>query len=85
MYVISEHSPLVLPLGMKNLEELPARIQGFRMRLIRCIFTVVHTPGEDLTVANTLSRAPTSTASDADTQKILKCLLILYCLPATEK
>ena len=70
------HNPLVSLLGMKNLKKLPAQIQRFQMRLMRFIFTVVHTPGKDLIIANILSRAPTTTASDADTQKILNTALL---------
>ena len=66
--VETDHKPLVSLLGMKNLEELPVRIQRFKMRLMRFTFTISHTPGKDLTVADTLSRAPTHSASVADEQ-----------------
>ena len=66
--VQTDHKPLVSLLGAKNLEELPARIQRFRMRLMRFTFTITHIPGKDLTIADTLSRAPTGSATDADTQ-----------------
>ena len=62
----TDHKPLVSLLGVKNLEELPVRIQHFRMRLMRFTFTISHVPGKDLTIADTLSRAPATTASDAD-------------------
>ena len=61
-----DHKRLVSLFGVKNLEELPAQIQRFRMRLMRFIFTVLHTPGKDLTIADTLSHAPSATPSDAD-------------------
>ena len=66
--VETDHKPLVPLLGAKNLEELPARIQRFKMRLMRFTFTISHTPGKDLTIADTLSRAPTHSASVADEQ-----------------
>ena len=66
--VETDHKPLVSLLGEKNLEELPAQIQRFRMRLMQFVFTVTHFPGKDLTIADTLSRAPTTTVFDADTQ-----------------
>ena len=43
----------------------------------------MHTPGKDLTIANTLLHAPTTTASDADTQ--FNHNTVMSCLPATEK
>ena len=46
-------------------------------------FTVMHTPGKDLTIADTLLHAPTTTASDADTQ--FNHNTVMSCLPATEK
>ena len=61
--VETDHKPLISLLGVKNLEELPAQIQRFRMRLLRFTFTVVHIPGKDFTIADTLSCAPTTTAS----------------------
>ena len=85
----TDHKPLTSLLGVKNLEELPARIQRFRMRLMRYTFTVTHIPGKDLTIADTLSRAPTATASDADTQFYQDTEMfvntVMSSLPATEK
>ena len=66
--VETDHKPLVSLLGAKNLEDLPVRIQRFRMRLMRFTFTISHTPGKDLTIADMLSRAPTFCASKADKQ-----------------
>ena len=74
---------------MKNLEELPARIQRFCMRLMRFTFTISHTPGKDLTIADMLSCTPTAIASNADNQFIQDVELfvnsVMSCLPATEK
>ena len=84
-----DHKPLVSLLGVKNLKELPARIQRFRMRLMRFTFTVVHTSGKDLTIADTLSRATNTTASEADTQfnQDIEMFVntVMSSLPATEK
>ena len=66
--VKTDHKPLVPLLDAKNLEELPARIQRFKMRFMRVTFTISHTPGRDLIIADTLSRAPTHSASVADEQ-----------------
>ena len=66
--VETDHKLLVSLLGTKNLEDLPVRIQRFKMRLMRFTFTISHTPGKDLTIADMLSRAPTLCASQADKQ-----------------
>ena len=59
------------------------------MVLMRFTFTVVHTPGKDLTIVNTILSVPTATASDADTQfnQDIKMFVntVMSCLPATEK
>ena len=86
--VETDHKPLVSLLGEKNLEDLPARIQRFRMRLMQFTFSVTHIPGKDLTIADTLSRAPTTEASDADTQFYQDTEMfvntVMSTLPATE-
>ena len=47
-HIETAHKPLVPFLGNKNLEELPPRIQRFKMRLMRFKFTISHVPGKDL-------------------------------------
>lgn len=54
----TDHKPLVSLLGSKNIDELPVRIQRFRMRLMRFDYSVMHVPGKDLNTADTLSRLP---------------------------
>ena len=66
--VETDHKPLVSLLGNKDLEELPPRIQRFKMRLMRFTFAIYHTPGKNLTIADTLSRAPTHNAAATDEQ-----------------
>ncbi len=58
----TDHKPLVSLLGGKALDDLPPRIQRFRMRLMRYNYTVNHVPGKSLWTADTLSRAPLKTA-----------------------
>ncbi len=58
----TDHKPLVSLLGGKALDDLPPRIQRFRMRLMRYNYTVNHVPGKSLWTADTLSRAPLRTA-----------------------
>ena len=56
-HIHTDHKPLVPLLTTKGLDKLP-RIQRFRLRLMSFSYTVSHIPGKDLTVADTLSRAP---------------------------
>ena len=65
-YIHTDHKPLVPLLTTKGLDELPVRIQRFRLRLMRFSYTVSHIPGKDLTVADTLSRAPTELSNTSD-------------------
>ena len=86
----TDHKPLVPLLGSKNLDELPPRIQRFRMRLMKYSYNIVHIPGKELYTADTLSRAPLDKPlSEADQQLnkdlSLYVLSILDNLPATEK
>ena len=62
----TDHKPLVPLFSSKHLEELPLRVQRFRMRMMRFQFTIGHVPGKELTIADALSRAPVSKASAAD-------------------
>ena len=54
----TDHKPLVPLFSYKNLDELPLRVQRFRMRMMRFLFSIHHVPGKHLTVADALSRAP---------------------------
>ena len=62
----TDHKPLVPILSSKSLDTLPARVQRFRMWLMRYQFSISHVPGKDLHIADTLSRAPTSTNTPTD-------------------
>ena len=57
-HIETDHKPLVSLLGQKTLDELPPRIQRFRMRLMRFRYSISHVPGKDLITADTLSRTP---------------------------
>ena len=63
----TDHKPLVPLLSTKDLAELPARIQRFKMRLMRFDFSISHVAGKDLNIADTLSRAPVENMSQSDT------------------
>ena len=89
-HVQTDHKPLVSLLsGAKSLDALPPRIQRFRMRLMKYTFTIAHVPGKDLTIVDTLSRAPTSSPSTVDEQFVSDTNVyvdsILQGLPATQE
>ena len=57
-HVETDHKPLVPLMSAKRLDELPLRVQRFRMRMLRYHFTISHVPGKNLIMADALSRAP---------------------------
>lgn len=87
-YVQTDHKPLVPLLGSKNLDELPVRVQRFKMRLMRFSFGISHVPGKSLITADALSRAPIRTSSTEERQFSDEVeayvSLIVNSLPATE-
>jgi transposase InsO family protein len=62
----TDHKPLVPLFSTKNLEELPVRVQRFRIRMLRFDFNIIHVPGKNLIIADALSRAPEHTPSEKD-------------------
>ena len=62
----TDHKPLVPLFSTKRLDELPLRVQRFRLRMLRYHFSIVHIPGKQLVIADMLSRAPTSLPSSSD-------------------
>jgi len=50
-HVQTDHKPLVPLLSTKRLDELPLRVQRFRMRLMRFQFSISHVPGKSLITA----------------------------------
>ena len=87
-HIHTDHKPLVPIFSTKRLEELPLRVQRFRLRLLRFCFTTSHIPGKGLTTADTLSRAPLQSLTPADTQLRDDCAVYVALeianLPATE-
>ena len=83
----TDHKPLVPLLSSKNLDEMPVRMQRFRLRLMRFDYSVSHVPGKDLTTADTLSRSPVlkSDSRAGEFQKEVDAFvnLIVNNLPAT--
>ena len=87
-HINTDHKPLVPIFSSKSLDELPLRVQRFRLRLLRFQFSISHTPGKKLITADTLSRAPLQTLSPADSQLQDDCdayvVMTIGSLPATE-
>lgn len=54
--VETDHKPLVPLLGEKDLSSLPLRIQRFRLRMMRYSYTIFHSPGSQMFIADNLSR-----------------------------
>ena len=88
-HIQRDHKPLVPLFNSKQLEELPLRVQRFRMRMMRFWFTISHVPGKNLTIADALSWALESSPSVADEalqQETTSYVnLTMENLPATEK
>ena len=87
-HINTDHKPLVPIFSSKSLDELPLRVQRFRLRLLRFQFSISHTPGKKLITADTLSRAPLQTLSPADSQlqedSDAYVVMTIESLPATE-
>ena len=87
-HIQTDHKPLVPLFTTKGLDELPIRIQRFRLRLMCFNYTVSHVPGKALTVADALSRAPNDDIDSNDEEfcQEVKAFvnLVLQELPASE-
>ena len=53
-------------LGQKDLSNMPVRIQRFKMRLMRFLYTVTYVQGVSHKATEALSTAPATTPSAAD-------------------
>ena len=88
-HIHTDHKPLVPLFSTKHLEELPIRIQRFRLRMMQYNFTISHVPGKDLIITDTLSRAPITAACESDQllQKEAECFVdvVVESLPVTER
>ena len=84
----TDHKPLVPLLSYKGLDEIPPRIQRFRMCLFRFLYDISHVPGKQLIAADVLSRQPLSSQEPSD--EIRECEVEKYtstfmqCLPVSE-
>eukprot|EP00117_Sycon_ciliatum_P016581 scpid41840/ scgid0554/ Retrovirus-related Pol polyprotein from transposon opus; Protease; Reverse transcriptase; Endonuclease len=84
----TDHKPLIPLLGTRALDDLPPRVLRFRLRLLRFDYSIIHTPGKQLAIADALSRAPLR-STDADATATLEAetaAMVSYvteALPAT--
>ena len=88
-HIETEHKPLVPLLSTKHLEDLPARVQRFRLRMMRFSYTISHEPGKSLHTADILSRDPISRSLNLQEKKLendVKAYVdyVVQYLPATE-
>ena len=83
----TDHKPLVPLLSTKQLEEIPLRVQRFRLRLLKYAYKIVHIPGKELVVADTLSRAPIedTEGGDLEIETAAYANGIMESLPATDQ
>ena len=88
-HIHTDHKPLVPLFSTKRLEELPVRVQRFRLRMMRYQFTISHIPGKDLVIADMLSRAPNDTPSSEDNlfnqETSAFVNVVIQSLPASDK
>ncbi|MES9993111.1 MAG: RNase H-like domain-containing protein, partial [Candidatus Thiodiazotropha sp.] len=88
-HIETDHKPLVSLLGHKDLNDLPLRIQRFRMRLMPFSYTISHEAGKNLIIPDLLSRHPISRSlSHEEQQNSIETEnyvdLIVRNLPATD-
>ena len=69
-HIHTDHKPLIPLFSTKRLEDLPPRVQRFRLRMMRYDYTISHVPGKELIVANTLSRAPIDSYEESEQELI---------------
>ena len=83
-----DHKPLVSLLGNKPIDELPLRIQRFRMRMMKYTYSIFHVLGKNLIIADALSRAPSQhfTSEDEEWNKEMNIYVetIFNTLPASD-
>ena len=88
-HINTDHKPLVPLFSTKHLDELPARVQRFRLRMMRFEFSISYVPGKELLTADALSRAPATDPAPADLllqqEADAYVSMVLQGLPATEQ
>ena len=89
IYVETDHKPLLPLLSTHSLDQLPPRIQRFRMRLMRFHFKEIsHVPGKKMYIADALSRLQTRHADPrptiADDEMTAHVASVITGLPASD-
>ena len=88
-HIHTDHKPLIPLFSTKNLEDLPVHIQRYRLRMMRFHFTISHVPGKQLTIADTLLRAPSDSPSTTDhtfeQESQIFVNAVIQSLPATKE
>ena len=69
-HIETDHKPSVPFLSSRNLEDLPARVKRFRMRMMRFTYSISHVPGKSLYTVDTLSRAPLGRPLSREKEKL---------------
>ncbi|KAJ8878575.1 hypothetical protein PR048_019153 [Dryococelus australis] len=64
--LITDHQPLVSILENKNIDELPPRLQRYRMWLMKYTYQVKHISGKNFFTPDALSRAPVKGTGKSD-------------------
>ena len=86
----TDHKPLVPLLSTHTLDQLPPRIQRFRMRLMRFhLKEIKHVPGKQMYIANALSRLQTQSQETQptiqDDEMTAHVASVITSLPASHK
>ena len=66
VHIETDHKPLVPLFTTKELDNIPPRLQRFKMRLMRYKYTISHVPGKSLALADAPSRAPIQSKTTKD-------------------
>lgn len=82
-HVQTDHKPLIALLGDRELNTIPARIQRFKLRLMRFCYSIEHVPGKDLWTADALSRSPVEPPEKMEEELEAYVQLVTSFLPAT--
>ena len=71
----TDHRPLCTLLGKKPLEDLTARIQRLRMRMMQFDFEITYIPGKEMWTADALSRSPVEESSHEEILQDVNCFI----------
>ncbi|UYV80773.1 K02A2.6-like [Cordylochernes scorpioides] len=83
----TDHKPLIPIFSTKNLDEMTPRIQRLRLRMMRYSYSIHHTPGKDIVVADALSRSPIKISHEKDLENEICSFVqqITSCPPFKDK